>query len=56
MKAIVQERYGTPDDVLQLREIDPPAVGADEVLVRVHASSVHPDVWHVVSSSRAGAY
>jgi NADPH:quinone reductase-like Zn-dependent oxidoreductase len=48
MKAIVQERYGPPDEVLKLREIDPPAVKDDDVLVRVHAASVHPDVWHVV--------
>jgi NADPH:quinone reductase-like Zn-dependent oxidoreductase len=48
MKAIVQERYGSPDDVLIYREIDKPVVKDDEVLVRVHAASVHPDVWHVV--------
>ncbi len=48
MKAIVQEKYGSPDD-LKLREVDEPAVGDDEVLVRVRAASVHPDVWHLVS-------
>jgi NADPH:quinone reductase-like Zn-dependent oxidoreductase len=48
MKAIVQEKYGSPGDVLELREIDEPEVKDDEVLVRVHAASVHPDVWHVV--------
>ena len=48
MQAIVQDRYGSPDG-LRLREIDRPAVGDDEVLVRVRAASVHPDVWHVVS-------
>ncbi len=47
MKAIVQERYGSPDG-LELREVDKPVVGDDEVLVRVRAASVHPDVWHVV--------
>jgi NADPH:quinone reductase-like Zn-dependent oxidoreductase len=49
MKAIVQDMYGSPDDVLQLREIAKPVVGNDEVLVRVLAASVHPDVWHVVT-------
>ena len=49
MKAIVQDKYGSPDDVLQLREIDTPVIGDDEVLVRVRAASVHPDVWHVVT-------
>lgn len=48
MKAIVQERYGSPDD-LEVREVDKPVVGDDEVLVRVRAASIHPDVWHVVS-------
>ncbi len=49
MKAIVQYKYGPPDDVLQLREIDKPVIRDDEVLVRVRAASIHPDVWHVVS-------
>jgi NADPH:quinone reductase-like Zn-dependent oxidoreductase len=49
MKAIVQEKYGSPDDVLELKDIDKPVVKDGEVLVRVHAASVHPDVWHVVS-------
>jgi NADPH:quinone reductase-like Zn-dependent oxidoreductase len=47
MKAIVQDAYGTPD-LLQLSEVETPAVGAHEVLVRVCAASVHPDVWHMV--------
>jgi len=49
MKAIVQTRYGPPEEVLELRELDTPAVADDEVLVRVCAASVHPDVWHVVA-------
>ena len=32
MRAIVQDRYGSPD-VLELREIDKPVVEDDEVLV-----------------------
>lgn len=39
MKAVVYERYGSPD-VLQLREIDKPSVADDEVLVKVHAASI----------------
>lgn len=49
MKAIVQDKYGSPEKVLQLREIDKPVAGDDEVLVRVRAASIHPDVWHVVT-------
>ncbi len=48
MRAILQDRYGTPDG-LHLAEVDRPAVGDDEVLIRVRAASVHPDVWHVVT-------
>lgn len=48
MRAIIHDRYGAPD-TLRLQEVDRPAVGDDEVLVRVRAASVHPDVWHVVS-------
>ncbi|UCH26263.1 MAG: NAD(P)-dependent alcohol dehydrogenase [Trueperaceae bacterium] len=48
MKAVIQDKYGSPD-ALELREIDKPLIKDDEVLVRVRAASVHPDVWHVVS-------
>jgi NADPH:quinone reductase-like Zn-dependent oxidoreductase len=48
MKAIVQVKYGAPED-LRLQEVDPPPVGDEDVLVRVRAASLHPDVWHVVS-------
>ena len=41
MKAIVQDKFGAPDDVLGLKEIDQPAVEEDDVLVRVHAASIH---------------
>jgi len=49
MKAIVQRRYGRPENVLELRDIAKPDLGDDQVLVRVHAASMHPDVWHVVN-------
>jgi NADPH:quinone reductase-like Zn-dependent oxidoreductase len=49
MKAVVQRGYGDPDQVLELREIERPTVGDGEVLVRVRAASVHPDVWHVIT-------
>jgi len=41
MKAIVQDKYGAPDDVLELNEIDKPVVNDDEVLVGVHAAGVN---------------
>jgi NADPH:quinone reductase-like Zn-dependent oxidoreductase len=46
--AIVQEGYGPPTG-LRLREVERPTAGDGEVLVRVKASSVHPDVWHVIT-------
>jgi NADPH:quinone reductase-like Zn-dependent oxidoreductase len=40
MKAVVMERYATPD-VLETRDVPTPTPKADEVLVRVHAASVN---------------
>ena len=48
MRAIVQRAYGSATQVLELGEVDVPTLRTDEVLVRVRAASVHPDVWHVV--------
>ena len=48
MKAIVQNRYGSPDVVLQLQDIGKPVVRDDEVLVRVHAAAVNVDNWVLV--------
>jgi NADPH:quinone reductase-like Zn-dependent oxidoreductase len=41
MQAIVRRRWGRPRDVVELDEITKPAPADDEVLVRVHASSVN---------------
>ena len=48
MRAIVADRYGPPD-VLELREVDKPVLEDDQVLVRVHASSVNPADWYRVT-------
>lgn len=48
MKAIVQDRFG-PVDVLELRDIPEPRVGAGDVLVRMRAAGCGPDVWHLMT-------
>ena len=48
MKAMVQHVYGGPE-VLELMDIDRPAVTDNGVLVRVRASSVNPVDWHFLT-------
>jgi NADPH:quinone reductase-like Zn-dependent oxidoreductase len=48
MKAMTQDRYGSAD-VLTLGDIAVPAVADDEVLIRVRAAGVGPDVWHLMT-------
>jgi NADPH:quinone reductase-like Zn-dependent oxidoreductase len=42
MRAIVHRRFGS----LELQEIEQPEVGDDDILVRVHASSLNPADWY----------
>ena len=48
MRAIVQERFGAPAEVLRLGQVERPQVGPEDVLVRVHASSANPWDWHFI--------
>jgi NADPH:quinone reductase-like Zn-dependent oxidoreductase len=48
MKAIVQDRYGSAD-VLEFRDIEEPATGENDVLIRVRAAGCGPDVWHIMA-------
>ena len=48
MKAIVQDRYGPPTEVLRLAEIAKPVVGDGDVLIQVRAAGVNPADWHFV--------
>ncbi|HEX4791542.1 MAG TPA: NADP-dependent oxidoreductase [Actinospica sp.] len=49
MRAVVADRTGGPE-VLQLREVERPAPGMTEILVRVRAAGVNPTDW----KSRSG--
>jgi NADPH:quinone reductase-like Zn-dependent oxidoreductase len=48
LKAVTQDRYGS-SDVLGLADIDEPSVGDDQVLIRVRAAAVGPEVWHLMT-------
>ncbi|MGW7197115.1 NAD(P)-dependent alcohol dehydrogenase [Streptomyces chryseus] len=48
MKAMTHAAYG-PTSVLRLEDIDRPVPGSGEVLVRIHAASVDPGVWHLMA-------
>ena len=50
MQAIVQDRYGSAE-VLEARDIERPAIGDDEVLVRVRAASVHVGDWILMTGT-----
>ncbi len=48
MRAMARRDFGGPE-VLELREVDKPVPADDEVLVRVHAASVNPFDWHILT-------
>ena len=51
MKAIVQDRYGSRKTLLSARGDRPAGVGDDEVLVRVHAASIHVGDWMLMHAA-----
>ena len=48
MQAIVQDKYGSAE-VLHLKEIETPAIGDHDVLVRVRAAGVNPADWALMN-------
>lgn len=48
MKAVVYERYGSPD-VLEIRDVPTPRPRASEVLIQIHASTVSSGDWRARS-------
>ncbi len=49
MKAIVYEKYGSPD-VIQLQDVEKPAPKDDEVLIKIYAASVNAYDWHFLTA------
>jgi len=50
MKAIVRDKYGSPD-VLRLEEVATPTPADNEVLVKVHAAAVNKGDWEILRGS-----
>jgi NADPH:quinone reductase-like Zn-dependent oxidoreductase len=50
MRAAIRTTYGSPD-VLELREIEKPALADDGVLVRVHATSLNRADWYALTGT-----
>ena len=48
LKAMTRDRYGSAD-VLALNDVAMPVAGDDEVLIRVRAAGVGPEVWHLMT-------
>ena len=48
MKAVVQSGYGAAREVLSVADMPTPEIQDDQVLVKVLATSVHADIWHVM--------
>ena len=48
MRAAVRDRFGA-EDVVEVREVDKPVPGDDEILVRVRAASLNMADWYSVT-------
>lgn len=48
MKAIVNEKYGSPD-VFQFKEVDKPTPREDEVLIKIHAAALNQGDWYALT-------
>lgn len=51
MKTYYLERYGDPEEVLQVKSIEIPEPSANEVLLKVHASAINDYDWALTSGT-----
>ena len=51
MRAITRRCYGAPGKVLALERIAKPKPAAGQILIKVHAASVNPYEWHMVTGA-----
>jgi len=55
MRAAVHDRFGPPDDVIEIRDVERPTPGPGEILVRVEAAGANIAEWYgVVGRPYAG--
>ena len=55
MKAAVLDQFGSVE-VMQVRDVPMPAIGAGQLLVEVHATSINPIEWKMREGQMAARY
>ena len=48
MKAVLFEKYGLPEKVLEIKEVAKPTPKENEVLVKIHATAINDYDWSLV--------
>ncbi|WP_169714497.1 hypothetical protein [Algoriphagus antarcticus] len=48
MKAVLFEKYGSPNKVLEIKDLAKPIPKANEVLIKIYATAVNDYDWSIV--------